>query len=152
MAWRQALVPRWIDNAGLTCTQTFYTAANPAPVPGSAAAIITSMQAASHAGLYYYKLCPIAVVGEAAEGGDYPSVTDRLQLLFRSTAGTVGKVNIVAPLTSLFLPGGERPDFDNPTLAAVVSAFTGFASDSYGNAWETCYSGKRMKIRIPSPY
>lgn len=150
MAYRQLLIPRWLDINGQTCTQSFHTVANPAPSLGSAAAVIAAMQTLTHSGLVYTQLAPVETVDDTPGSGAYPSVTDRAQIILRSDIGTVGRINVPAPVDSMFLAGSERVDFSNADVMALLSAVFAALGDPNGNPWTAAVSGKRMKIRNPS--
>ena len=151
MSYRQQLIPRWIDVNGGIVTQTFHSQSDPSPPLGSLADVLTSMQAMTHCGLVYAQLAPIAVYNETPSAGAYQTVSDRAQIIVRSTAGTTGRINVPGPLESIFLPGTERVDFANPLVAGLMAAVFANLSDAYGNPWVTAVSGKRMKVVIPPP-
>ena len=152
MAYRQTVVLRWRDTQKWTRTQAFYTQANPAPDFGAAGDIITALQAASHAGLYYKLISPIEFVGATPVGGDYPAVKDYLMMNFRSSAGTTGKLNVPAPVSSLFLPDHERMDPDSSLVISIRDAMFASGSDAYGNPWEALISGRRARVAVVNPF
>lgn len=140
---------RWIGLDGKTRTQSFYTEANPAPSPGGAAAVTAALQAASHAGLWYWRVCPISVPNTTPTTGDYPSVLDYAQLIYRTAAKTTIRITIPAPLTSIFLAGNEKVNPANALIVALTASLVGNATDSNGNAIVAFVSGKRLRLKIP---
>lgn len=148
---RQTGILKWNDLTGGTRTNTVTLLSNPTPTLGAFGALQGAMQAASVAGLMYAALQPVVNVNEAPTSGPYPSVTDALQLIFRTTAGTTARLNVPAPLEELFKPNHEDVDFTNPLVVAIVEAAYDACTDAYGNQFAVAVSGRRMKIRIPSP-
>lgn len=151
MPFRQCLVPRWVDINGGTVTQAFTTQANPAPALGTLADVLSGMQALSSCGLAFTQLSPVQTVSEAAVTGSYPLVSDRAQIILRSSNGNTGRINIPGPIAEMFLTGGQKVDFANPQVVALLSAVFANLSDPYGNPWIEAVSGQRFKVRIPNP-
>jgi hypothetical protein len=152
VSYRQSLVLRWVDANGGTRAQALNTIANPAPALGTLAAVRDAIAAASHAGLLYAKLDPIAVYAPVPTTGPYQTCMDYLSMQFRTSAGTSVKINIPAPKVDLFLAGHERMDPTAGLVVAIRDAVFAAVSDSNGNPVNQLVSGMRCKLSIPPAY
>lgn len=147
--YRQTGILKWMDLKGGTRTNTVTLISNPTPTLGAFGTLKTAMQNASSCGLMYAALQPVVTVNATPNSGAYPTANDSLQLIFRSSTGSTGRLNIPGPIEELFLPDHERVDFANAKVQAIINAAYSALCDPNGNPWVTAVSGVRMNIRIP---
>lgn len=102
----------WLDAGGRTTAILLTTNAGAAVVNASVASF-------SNAGIQQAWEGPLVVAVPAPVAAQYPGVLDRATLFFSTAAGSVVKVQIPAPLASIFL--ADQETVDPAVIAALIA-------------------------------
>lgn len=143
---RQKIAFKFRSLDGWKSTAFCTTQANPDPALGTLANVPNAIQACSSAGLLYVERQPILLVDNAPVAGPYGSIKDRAVIEFRAADNTTGRVVIPAPIAAVFKADGERVNFANGLVDAVVGAVLANLCSPTGSPWITATSGKRTRI------
>jgi hypothetical protein len=138
MAVRSTYV--WTDAGGRTATMLLTTSGSGATTAAAIAAKSNAAIIQAWGGTLYVAPSP------APTAGTYRDVADVATLFFRTAAGDVVKVAILAPLASIFLADGET--VDSTQIAAIISAVLTNVVTS-GGAAVTQYVGGLRNNKAP---
>lgn len=109
--------------------------------------LITELQAKSNALIRQTSIGPNTFLSGTPTVGTYPTVRQTANLQFRdSTTGSVARVYIPAPVSSIFLPDGVT--VDPSQITALISAVTAQVLAGSGNVVDTFVGGVLEATRV----
>jgi len=122
-----------------------------APSDSLLAAVATAYQACTSAKVLGWQKQLTAVFSGALSSSAYPTVFDRIAFQTKSSSQS-GKLDLVAPLDTLFTASGYNAKMSDTRIIALVNALEAAASVGVaGNAILSVPSGKRYKVRQGGP-
>lgn len=123
------------------------TPANEFTQAGAIATAIESLTSGQLAAAHgAYNIPPAAVI--YGGGGTFETVEDKAVLTFQTAAGSIHRLSVPAPLSTIFLGDGQSVDPTNAAVVALVGAMLGIASDAAGNPLTTYVSGTRTRRKL----
>jgi len=119
------------------------------PASAGLAAIVTAYEALTGAKVVGWQQQLTQLVSGATSSTPYASINDRAQLKVVSATQT-SKIDIIAPLASIFLTDTYTVDMSNTGVIAMVSALQAAAAiGTGGSAILQVPSGRRYKVLTP---
>lgn len=151
MAFRQQVQLYWHGTSGNGVSEkstTFHTQANPAPVFGSAGAVIDAMQVLSVGVVKAKRLAPVAVSAGVPGAGPYSSANDYAKLFLRCADGGRTELIIAAPRSDIWLPGGDKMDLAHADVQTLIAAAIAAVSNGAGSPVVAAEDGRRYKLSV----
>lgn len=135
----------WRDNAGSFYRQKLYTNADGAPVDGLAA----ELQNLSNAGLQQHSAGELIVDANPAINAQFPTIAQVAVLIYLCADGSTVRIQVPAPLDTIFLPDGLRVD---PTqVAALSSLLTSYGTSVLGSPVTALDTGTLVNRKADVP-
>ena len=136
------------DSRGKIARVRFFVAAGtPANESTQAGAVVTALaglsnaqQATSHGA---FNQSPSAVIYGARS--TYENAEDKLVITYQSAVGSIHRLQVPAPLSTVFLADGMTMDPTNVLVTALGTATIGIITDANGNALTTLVAGVRVR-------
>jgi len=146
--WRSYQV--WVDTLGRTRLTLVNTIDPTLIVPDPAAGIRAALLAKSHADIANYLANTLQVTGSPSpSSGDYQRVVDAAMLTFTDGAGDLVRIQLVAPLSSIFLADQETVDVAQ--IGGIIAAVVGTAITPAGGT-VTAYVGGTRQPAVKEVY
>lgn len=121
------------------------------PTDSALAAIVSAYDAVTAARIVGWQKQTTALYAGGLGSSPYPTVFDRAMLNTKSTTQT-GKVDVMAPVASMFAADGYTVNLSDSGVMALVAALEDGASVGVaGNAIVQVPSGVRYKVRQGGP-